>query len=177
MADNLLPEPWLRGPIDGVDPAQAAVLHALIQAREDLEKRTRGLSAEAIWSRPHGLAPLGFQLRHIAGSMDRLTTYLEGGDLSAAQLDFLRAESAPGAERKELLDGVVRAVERAWGAVRSLDSEKLGEARAVGRMRLPTTVIGLAVHLAEHTQRHVGQAIVMCKLLQAEMVESRGTPG
>jgi hypothetical protein len=37
----------------------------------------------------------------------------------------------------------------------------------VGRKKLPTTVIGLIVHLAEHTQRHVGQAVSAAKLARA----------
>lgn len=162
-----VPEAWLRGPLEGVDAVLGAVLHALIQAREDLEKHTRGLSAETIWSRPHGLAPLGFQLRHIAGSLDRLTTYLEGGELSAAQFAYLSAEMVPGAGLEELLEGVARAIARASEAVRRLDHDRLSEPRAVGRKQLPTTAIGLAVHLAEHTQRHVGQAIVLCNLQKA----------
>jgi hypothetical protein len=150
-----------------VDPLLAPVLHALLQAREDLDKHTRGLTSAAIWSRPHRLAPLGFHLRHIAGSLDRLTTYLEGGELSEDQLAFLRSESVRGAGRDELLGSVTRSIERASETVRSLDLAGLREDRRVGRRHLPTTVMGLAVHLAEHTQRHVGQAITMCNLLKA----------
>jgi hypothetical protein len=172
MTSGPLPEPWLRGPIHGVDPVLAAVLNALVQAREDLEKHTQGISDPAIWSRPCGLAPLGFQLRHIAGSLDRLTTYLQGGDLSASQFAFLHSEMDCRDGREALLDGVVQAINRASDAVRSLEVNSLREPRTVGRSRLPTTVIGLAVHLAEHTQRHVGQSIVLCNLLKAHAAEA-----
>jgi len=51
--------------------------------------------------------------------------------------------------------------------VRALDTSTLADARTVGRKRLPTTVIGLLTHMAEHTQRHVGQAIAAAKLAAA----------
>src|SRR5438105_10725798 len=96
-------EPWLRGPIPGVPPLLAPVLRAFEQAREDLARHTEGLTTEQIWARPFGLAPVGFQLRHIAGSVDRLVTYLLGGQLDEAQLAALRAEIDPGESRDELL--------------------------------------------------------------------------
>jgi hypothetical protein len=159
------PEPWLRGALPGVDPLLAPVLFALQQAREDLDYHTAGLSMEAIWSRPGGVTSLGFHLRHIAGSLDRLTSYLLGRDLTEQQLAFLHAEKDPGASRDELLTDILQALDATEGAIRSLDTARLTELRTVGRKRLPTTVVGLAIHIAEHTQRHVGQAITTCKLL------------
>jgi len=42
------------------------------------------------------------------------------------------------------------------------------EAREVGRKRLPTTVLGLLVHVAEHTQRHTGQIIATAKVVRSK---------
>jgi uncharacterized damage-inducible protein DinB len=159
-------EPWLRGPIDGVHPLLAPTLYAYQQAREDLAHWTAGLSDDAIWTRPHGLAPLGFQLRHIAGSVDRLTTYLQDGQLNVVQIDFLQHEMDSGPAREGLLGQVDAALRESERIIRALDPAMLAEPRAVGRKQLPTTVAGLLVHLAEHTQRHVGQAIVTAKLLR-----------
>jgi uncharacterized damage-inducible protein DinB len=159
------PEPWLRGALPDVDPLLAPVLFALQQAREDLDSHTAGLSTEAIWSRPNGVTSLGFHLRHIAGSLDRLTSYLLGRELTEEQLAFLHREKEPGASRDELLADIGRALDATEDVIRSLDTARLTEPRTVGRKRLPTTIIGLAIHIAEHTQRHVGQAITMCKLL------------
>ena len=158
-------EPWLRGPMEGVHPLLAPTLFAYEQVREDLARWTAGLSDEQMWLRPHGLAPIGFQLRHIAGSVDRLTTYLKGGQLTAEQMDVLRHEMDVGAGREELLRGVHEALRASEEAIRALDPATLSEVRLVGRKQLPTTVAGLVVHLAEHTQRHVGQTIVTAKLL------------
>ncbi|MGA2183406.1 MAG: DinB family protein [Bryobacteraceae bacterium] len=159
-------EPWLRGPLDGVHPLLASTLHAYQQAREDLAHWTAGLSDEQIWARPHGLAPVGFQLRHIAGSVDRLTTYLKGGQLSDAQMDVLQREADAGRGREELLSQVDAALRESEEVIRAIHPATLAEPRTVGRKRLPTTVAGLLVHLAEHTQRHVGQAIITAKLLR-----------
>lgn len=160
-------EPWLRGPIAGVSPLVAPVLYAFAQAREDLEQYTAGLTPEQIWARPLGLAPVGFQLRHIAGSVDRLMTYLCGKPLDEAQMAALRMEMEPGESREELLARVNRALAAAEAQIRSIDPGSLEQPRVVGRMRLPTTVTGLLVHIAEHTQRHVGQAISAAKLVRA----------
>jgi hypothetical protein len=165
--EKALPEPWLRGPIPGISPLIAPVLYAFQQAREDLAKHTGGLTADQIWARPFGLAPVGFHLRHIAGSVDRLTTYLMGAQLSQEQMAALKTEMEPGESQEKLLAQVNDAVSRAEERIRSIDPITLAEPRAVGRHQLPTTVIGLLVHIAEHTQRHVGQAIGAAKLARA----------
>jgi hypothetical protein len=162
-----LPEPWLRGPLPDVHPLLAPALYSFQQTREDLARHTEGLTAAQLWARPHGLAPLGFHIRHITGSVDRLTTYLEGRKLDEAQMAALTAEMRPGASLAELLADLGRSVGRAEQIIRSIDPAMLAEPRAVGRKRLPTTVIGLLTHIAEHTQRHLGQAISAAKLAAA----------
>lgn len=162
---DFLPEPWMRGPIAGIDPLVAPVLYTFQQAREDLRRWTDGLSAAQIWATPHGFPSVGFHMRHIAGSTGRLMSYLQGKPLDAEQLAILQGEhEAAGAGREELLELVDAAFHDAERVVREIDPATLGEPRGVGRRQLPTTVIGLLVHIAEHTQRHVGQAISAAKL-------------
>jgi uncharacterized damage-inducible protein DinB len=153
----------MRGPIPGVDTLLAPLLYSFQTAREDLAKWTEGLTSVQIWATPHGFGSVGFHPRHIAGSTDRLMTYVEGKQLSEAQLAVMNAEKEPGATREMLLGGLSAAFENAEAVVRSLNPAQLAEPRAVGRKRLPTTVIGLLFHIAEHTQRHVGQAISAAK--------------
>jgi uncharacterized damage-inducible protein DinB len=167
-----LPEPWLRGPIPDVHPVIAPILYSFQQAREDLATHAAGLTIEQIWATPHGLGSLGFHIRHIAGSTTRLTTYLEGNQLSGEQLAELRAEPEPGASVPDLLAGMERSFAHAEAVVRALNPSDLSAAREVGRKRLPTTVIGLLTHIAEHTQRHVGQAISAAKLARAAVTFS-----
>jgi uncharacterized damage-inducible protein DinB len=163
-----LPEPWLRGPLPGVHPLTAPILFTFQQAREDLARYTESLTHEQIWATPHGFGSVGFHLRHIAGSTDRLMTYLQGGSLSEAQMETLQTEHEPaGAGRDELLALVDRVFRDAEAMVRAIDPSTLAEPRTVGRKHLPTTVIGLLTHIAEHTQRHVGQAIGAAKLAAA----------
>jgi uncharacterized damage-inducible protein DinB len=160
-----LPEPWLRGPIEGVHPLVAPILYAFQQAREDLARYAGPLSPGQIWSTPYGFGSAGFHLRHIAGSTDRLMTYLQGRALTSEQLVTLAQEHEPaGADARELLELVDGALRNAEAVVRSLHVNQLAEPRTVGRKHLPTTVIGLLIHIAEHTQRHVGQAIAAAKL-------------
>jgi hypothetical protein len=150
-----------------VHPLLVPVLYTFQQAREDLARHTAGITINQVWARPHGLAPLGFHLRHIAGSVDRLTTYLEGRTLDDRQMSALATEMEPGASLDDLLADVERMLRRAEEVVRAIDPGTLAEPRYVGRKRFSTTVIGLLVHIAEHTQRHLGQAIAAAKLARA----------
>jgi len=159
-------EPWLRGTLTEFDAVRRQILHALELAAEDVERWCSSLSGSEMEARPYGIAPVGFHLRHIARSLDRLLTYAEGRELSPAQLARLSTElSAPpdaGATLAEVRAGILFAMERVQSVELSME-----EPRFVGRKRLPTTVGGLLVHCAEHTQRHVGQAITTAKVVVA----------
>jgi len=164
-------EPWLRGPLPHVHPLIAPALHSFIQVREDLARWTEGLTDEEIWSRPEGLAPVGFHLRHIAGSVERLTAYMCGRDLTSEQLEAIPHEmdstwNGSLLTRLQLLEQVNAALQNSERAMREIDAVTFEHARSVGRKKLPTTVIGLVLHIAEHAQRHVGELIVTSKLVQ-----------
>jgi len=165
-SEMMSPEPWLRGTLQDTNPFLAPVLHSFQQAQEDLAKFTEGLSNEQIWEHPIGLAPVGFQIRHIAGSVDRLVTYALGRPLNEEQLEALRHELDPGESLQSLLAALADTLQKAEMAIRSIDPVAFSEPRKVGRKELPTTTIGLLIHIAEHTQRHVGQAIVTAKVVR-----------
>lgn len=167
-------EAWLSGPLEGVSPLAAPVIYALRQTEEDLAKWTAGLTDERIWAATSDLAPLGFQLKHIAGSIDRLLTYAKGETLSEAQMAVLRKESEPSGALSDLLAAVSASVRAVEEYVRTLDPARLADSRGVGRKQLPATVIGLLVHIAEHTQRHVGQAIATVRVLRAGAAHAAG---
>ncbi|MBZ5506267.1 MAG: DinB family protein [Acidobacteriia bacterium] len=168
MQKSELPEPWLRGTLEDVPAAQRAVLHALELAKEDLERWCDGLSDEELHARPGGIAPVAFHLRHIARSMDRLLTYAEGNQLSGEQISIMKGEMDPSGSRNELLAELVVAIAKSGKRIRSFSSEQLEEERTVGKKQLPTSVGGLLVHVADHTQRHVGQAITTAKIVVAQ---------
>lgn len=157
-------EPWLRGTHTEVEPVRRAVLHALELAREDVVRWCGSLDSEAAELEPLGLPSVAFQMRHIARSLDRLMTYAEGAALTEAQLLALRTERVAGGA--PLLE-FTAAMERATGRLMAFSPEQFGEPRGVGRAMLPTTVAGLLIHIAEHTQRHVGQAITTAKVVVA----------
>ncbi len=159
-------EPWLRGTLGEVHPVTRAVLHALEQASEDLLAWTADLSDAEVWALPHGLAPVGFQLRHIAGSLDRLLSYADGAELTAEQIHELHGETTDGARRPELRASAAGRLLDAGNRVRAVDPSRLAEPRWVGKHRLPTTLAGLLIHTAEHTQRHVGQVITSVRVLR-----------
>jgi hypothetical protein len=159
-------EAWLRGPVDGVHPLLQPVAHALVQAREDVERVLPKVPPEVLWSRPHGAASAGFHLLHLAGALDRLLTYARGETLTDAQKLTLKAESVDHSELSAaaLMLRVQQAIEAALKQVRETDVATLTEERRVGRTAMPSTVIGLLFHAAEHSTRHVGQFITTIKI-------------
>ncbi|MHB1702067.1 MAG: DinB family protein [Acidobacteriaceae bacterium] len=159
------PEPWLRGTLTEVDAVRRAVLHAMELAEEDLREWCGGLSDEEMNARPYELAPIAFHLRHIARSLDRLLTYAEGGKLDGTQIAAMKSELDGGASRQELFAELRAALEQAAARVRAFSAESYGTFRGVGRAQLPTSVGGLLVHCADHTQRHVGQAVTTAKVV------------
>lgn len=164
------PEPWLRGPVPDVDPYLMPAAHALLQAAEDLNHWASPLTVDELWASPNGAPPVGFHLRHIAGSIDRLLTYSRGDALTPSQLATLAAEREPGdppGDAAALVAGAQRAITGALAVLRATPRETLLEPRSVGRAALPSTVLGLLVHIAEHTQRHVGQVVTTSRVVRA----------
>ena len=166
-----LPEAWLRGPLPAVPPLLQPVAHALLQAREEVAAIMADFPAEKLAARPLGLASVGFHLRHLAGVLDRTFTYARGAALSETQLAYLAAEGQPpthpGAVR-ELVQDFDQQVDKALIQLQNTPEASLPEWRGVGRAQLPSTVIGLLVHAAEHTTRHLGQLLVTARVVAEE---------
>jgi uncharacterized damage-inducible protein DinB len=160
-------EPWLRGTHTDVPPVGRAVLHALELAVDDAHRWTEGLSDLEIHSRAFGLMPVAAQIKHIAGSVDRLLTYAEGSQLSDQQLSAMKAEQSGSQTREQLLAELETAISQASDRVRALATADLTADRRVGRKSLPTTLGGALIHVADHTQRHVGQLVTTAKVLKS----------
>jgi hypothetical protein len=143
------------------------VLHALELAGEDLERWCGGLSDDQVNESPAGIAPVAFHIRHIARSMDRLLTYAEGRPLSTEQIAKMKTEIEARSTRSELFAELSTALAESGVRVRVFGRDRMNEPRRVGRKELLTTVGGLLVHVADHTQPHVGQAITTSKLILA----------
>ena len=167
MSDQNAVEPWLRGTLTEADAVTRAVLHALELAEEDAQKWCGGLSDAEINARPHGIAPVAFHLRHIARSLDRLLSYAEGTQLDATQKAALKSELDEGATTEEVMKELRAGLASAAQRVRAFSPEDFNAPRGVGRAMLPTTVGGLLVHCADHTQRHIGQAVTTAKIVMA----------
>jgi uncharacterized damage-inducible protein DinB len=146
------------------------VVHSLLQVREELETLALSLSPEQLWARPGGAASVGFHLKHLAGSLDRLLTYARGEELTDRQRAALVAEDgpAPVAESPAALFRQAQdAIDEAIAQVCATSVESLGEDRRVGRAALPSTVRGLLFHAGEHAQRHAGQIVTTAKIVAA----------
>jgi uncharacterized damage-inducible protein DinB len=170
MTDTPYIEPWLRGTHADVPAAGRAVLHALDLALDDLTKWTAGLTDAEVHSSSLGLTPIAFHLRHIARSTDRILTYAEGEQLSPEQLAALKAEQGSEGNQESLatlLAEVEAAFSNAAERIRVLATADLNTPRFVGRKQLPTSIGGALIHVADHTQRHVGQVVTTAKVLRA----------
>ena len=160
-------EPWLRGTHADVPAVGRAVLHALDLAVDDLVKWTAGLTDLEVHAQPFGLMAVASHFKHIARSIDRILTYAEGGQLSSEQLNSLKGESTGAETLQELLTEIETSFANAAARVRTLSSAEFNTPRAVGRKQLPTSLGGALIHVADHTQRHVGQVVTTAKVLKA----------
>ena len=175
MKDNTtkpLPEVWLRGPIELVPDLLQPVAHALLEANEELHRFLTGFPEEKLWERPAGLAAIAFHLQHIRGVLDRLFSYANGAAITPEQLSYISSE---GTENKTITlsfllatleDQILAAIEQ----LKNTDGDTLTTFRGVGRKQLPSTVLGLLFHAAEHTMRHTGQLLVTARVLKEENV-------
>jgi uncharacterized damage-inducible protein DinB len=163
-----LPEPWLQGTLTDLPVLQRAILHSLQMAQEDATKWCGGLDDREIHARPFGLPSVAFQLRHIARSLDRFCCYAEGVPLNPQQLAALASEMENSGTRDSIFGELEASLETTRERLDTIIRQPLETPITIGRKHLPTTLAGLLVHAAEHTQRHVGQAITTAKVILAQ---------
>jgi len=168
MTTVKLPEVWMRGPIAEVPALLQPVAHALLQAREEVEEIMKDFPEELLWQKPSGVASVGFHLQHLSGVINRLLTYARKEMLTQAQLDALNREGAEDATVNiaGLLSIFSAEIDKAIDQLRHTPEESLTNPRGIGRKQIPTTVIGLLFHAAEHTMRHVGQLSVTARVVK-----------
>ncbi len=164
-------EVWLRGPLPVIPPLLQPVAHALMQAREEVDALMKDFDPELLDTPPAGLATARFHLQHMTGVLDRLFTYARGEMLSGTQLEYLKNEGKR-QEGEPTVEALVKLfnqqVEAALDQLRNTDEGTLTEVRGVGRAQVPSTVMGLLFHSAEHTMRHLGQLLVTVRIVSAE---------
>ncbi len=159
-------EVWLRGPLPDVPPLLQPVAHALLQAQEELHEYLNDFSDSLLWQRPADVASVAFHLQHLTGVLDRIFTYARGEALTETQMQALKAEGIenPEINVQQLVEAFNQQVEKAINQLKSTNEATLIEVRYVGRAKIPSTVIGLLFHAAEHTTRHLGQLLVTSKI-------------
>jgi uncharacterized damage-inducible protein DinB len=169
MTTEKLPEYWQRGPIIGIPGLLQPVAHALLQARQEVEEVLTDFPAELLWQKPNGLASVAFHIQHITGVINRLFTYASGAMLNAQQLDYLQQEGivSPNITKQMLLQNLHHQIQQSITVLSLTHENILTETRLVGRKQIPSTVIGLFFHAAEHTMRHTGQLLVTAEFVKA----------
>lgn len=170
MAETQLPEVWLRGPLPGMSAQVQPVAHALLQAQEEIHALMRDFPDALLWQQPAGVASPGFHLQHMTGVLDRLFTYAQGQPLSPQQMEYLKAEGKPADDIQvaTLLDALDKQIDSFLHFLIHINPTTLTDIRTVGRKQLPSTVLGLLFHAAEHTMRHNGQLLVTVKVLKSQ---------
>jgi uncharacterized damage-inducible protein DinB len=163
-------EIWLTGPVDGYQPLLMPVVHSLLQVKAEIDNVVSQVTEEQLWARPSGAASIGFHVRHIGGSTERLLTYARGERLTPAQLTVARQEATEQLARDALLSGTHAALDAALAQIRATPVSTLLEERKVGRSGLPSTTLGLLFHVAEHATRHAGQALTTARILGVSLI-------
>ena len=161
-------EYWLSGPIPEVPALLQPAAHALLQSVREARQYVSDFPEDKLWEKPFGRASVGFHLKHLTGVLDRLLTYAKKESLTDAQFQYLKneasGEDAPSSQ--ELILNFETKVNEALDYFKTVSETTLTDERFVGRKKLPTTVIGLLFHAAEHSQRHVGQLLVTVSVLK-----------
>ena len=168
MSESKLPEVWLRGPLPGINPFLQPIAHALLQAKDEVTELMEDFPDKLLWEQPAGVASPAFHLQHFSGVLDRLFTYAKGQPLSPEQLQALKEEGQKkdGMTTNALITRFNQQVELAIEQLKNTDEKMLNDFRGVGRAQLPSTVLGLLTHSAEHTMRHLGQLLVTVRFLR-----------
>lgn len=156
----------MRGPVAGVPALLQPVAHALLQAQEEIHALLSGFPDELLWQQPAGVASVGFHVRHITGVLDRMLTYAAGQALSEEQLSYLSAEGKPDGQLISLLTAFDTRLQTFINQLKTTEESSLTDVRTVGRKQLPSTLMGLLFHAAEHTMRHTGQLHVTVRVIQ-----------
>lgn len=163
------PEVWQRGPVEGVPSLLQPAAHAILQAREEVIALMKDFPENSLWIKPAGMASAGFHLQHLSGVLDRLYTYARNEKLNPQQMQQLHDEAISSNENlnvRNLIERFNKQVDTAIVQLKSTDPSTLTEFRGIGRKQIPTTLIGLLFHAAEHTMRHLGQLIVTTKIVK-----------
>ena len=158
----------MRGKIEELDPVISHLFRAIEQIREDSHTAIADLTPAQIWAKPHGMTSTGFHAKHLAGSTERLSTYLAGQPLSPEQLAAIDTESQGNETTADLLTAIDTALDHYEKLIRSLNPKDFGTIREVGRKRYQVTAISLAIHTVEHAQRHIGGMIAAAKLARTQ---------
>ena len=169
MAEPHQHEVWLRGPLPGVPALLQPVAHALLQAKEEVNRLMVDFPEILLWIKPINMASPGFHIQHMTGVIDRLFTYADDRPLTQEQLAFLHSEGEPPQKEDSvatLLDAFSEQIDKAITRLSGVDESTLTQMRGVGRAQIPSTVIGLYVHTAEHVMRHSGQLLVTARILK-----------
>lgn len=161
------PEVWLRGPIYGIPALLMPIVQVLMQAAEDARKAASHMTPEQLRTRPGGAASAAFHLFHAAHALDRLMTYARGESLTDSQRRALAIERSGdiGGDSAELLGLFDATIDRAIRQLRCTPEKSLCDERRVGGAQLPSTILGLLFHAAEHTSRHTGQLITTARVV------------
>ncbi|MBC7826319.1 MAG: DinB family protein [Chitinophagaceae bacterium] len=163
-------EYWLRGPVEGIPLLLQPAAHSILQSRREVMEGLKDFPESLVWERPEGVASVAFHLQHMPGVLDRMFTYAKGKQLDQHQLDYMVAEGKENDDIKlsALLDHLNNQVEKALEQLRDTPENVLLEHRAVGRKQVPSNVIGLLFHGAEHIQRHTGQLLVTSRVVNVQ---------
>lgn len=162
-------EVWQRGPLADLESLLQPVGHAILQAQEELHEYLNDFPDQLLWIKPAGMASVGFHLQHLSGVLDRVFTYARSEGLTSFQFEQLEEEgkdSENGYSVRALIDRFDFQVTVAMKQLRETDINTLTEFKGIGRAGLPSTVMGLLFHGAEHTMRHLGQLMVTAAVVK-----------
>src|SRR5580698_5292983 len=98
-------------------------------------------------------------------ALDDITKWTEG--LTDLEVHATPLDLPPVAFHLPHIADVEVSFSTATERIRTLSTADFNTFRGVGRKQLPTSIGGALIHVADHTQRHVGQVVTTAKVLMA----------
>ena len=105
MSAGSLPEVWLRGPLPGYLPELMPAAHALLQAREDIERTAAAATLTELWFRP---GPVGGTRELVVSGDGRFALRVRGASASTVRFALTVAQGMNGNKERTVSSDPVR---------------------------------------------------------------------
>ncbi len=144
-------------------------IRSLEDLEESIELWTKDLSQEDFfWIAACDLNPIAGLIKHIAGSSKRLLSYAQGIRIDEKHKPTAAQEmKVQGISPQIILENFKTDLDLVKKGILAFDDKRLNTMRKIGNYETELKAAFILQHLVEHAQLHLGQIIVISKLIKS----------